>query len=194
MELSLLAVIGSSAAASRLLNAADAIGPLISDQTASATSMLREYIVTTKFSGSPLHSRSGKLRDSIVAAAESGTGEARGTISTAVPYARIQEFGGEITAHRASNLTIPLAAALDAEGLARFTAKQLIATPALGGFKSTLVRKQILFGVGIGRTITPLFKLQHSVQLPARSFFGSALAEKRLEILALYQSSLVELL
>lgn len=154
-----------------------------------ATAMLREHIVDDKLSGDPLKARSGRLRNSITSEVSASGNEATGLISTAVPYARIQEFGGTITARAAANLTIPLAAALGGDGEARFSARELIGNPALGGFIGTFVRKQILFGKSAGGAITPLFKLQASVKIPPRSFFGSALAEKRSPILDLFRTS-----
>ena len=153
-----------------------------------ATAMLRGHIVDDKLSGHPLKARSGRLRNSITSEVSPNGNEATGLISTAVPYARIQEFGGTITARAAANLTIPLAAALGGNGEARFSARELIANPALGGFIGTFVRKQILFGKGAGGAITPLFKLQASVEIPPHSFFRSALAEKRSQILALFRT------
>src|SRR5439155_20554568 len=132
---------------------------------------------------------SGALRRSISTDVTSGPLEAVGVISTGEPYARIQEFGGRISARNGANLTIPLAAALDADGLARFSAREVIATPGVGGFASSFVRKNILFGARPGLPPTPLFKLQPSVELPARSFFGAALSESRSEILAAFSSA-----
>jgi phage gpG-like protein len=153
-----------------------------------ATTMLREHIVEDKLSDDPLKARSGRLRNSITSEVSPNGNEATGLIATAVPYARIQEFGGTITARAAANLTIPLAAALGGNGEARFSARELIANPALGGFIGTFVRKQILFGKGAGGAITPLFKLQASVEIPSRSFFRSALAENQSQILDLFRT------
>ncbi len=153
-----------------------------------ATAMLRERIVDDKLSGDPLKARSGRLRDSIASQVSASGNEATGLISTDVPYARIQEFGGTITARAAANLTIPLAAALGGDGEALFSARDLIGNPSLGGFIGTFVRKQILFGKSAGGAITPLFKLQASVELPPRSFFGSALAENQSQILDLFRT------
>ncbi len=153
-----------------------------------ATAMLKERIVDDKLSGDPLKARSGRLRNSIASEVSASGNEATGFISTAIPYARIQEFGGAITARAAANLTIPLAAALGGDGEARFSARELIGNPSLGGFIGTFVRKQILFGKNAGGAITPLFKLQPSVEIPSRSFFGSALTENQSQILDLFRT------
>ena len=170
------------------------LGQGLEPEMTAATTILREYIVTDKLSGSPLKPRSGRLRDSITSEVSASGEQATGIIATAVPYARIQEFGGRIVARAAANLTIPLAAALGGDGEARFSAREVIASPALGGFTGTFVRKQILFGKGPGGAITPLFKLQPAVELPPRSFFGSALSEKRSEILDVFRTGVTEAL
>jgi len=156
--------------------------------------MLRDYVIADKLSGNPLKVRSGRLRDSITSDVIATDDQATGVIATDVIYARIQEFGGQIRARNAANLTIPLAAVLSGDGEARFTARDLISNPALGGFTGTFVRKQILFGKGPKGAITPLFKLQPTVELPARSFFGSALSEKRNDILDVFRTGIAEVL
>jgi len=170
------------------------IGQDLASEMTEATTMLREYIVADKLSGSPLKERSGRLRDSIRSEVSASDNQATGTIATDVPYARIQEFGGRIVARTAANLTIPLAAALGSDGEASFSARDVIANPALGGFTGTFVRKQILFGKSPRGAITPLFKLQPSVELPARSFFGSALSDKQNEILDVFRTGVTEAL
>jgi len=170
------------------------VGSGLASEMSAATTMLREYIVTDKLSGTPLKQRSGGLRDSITSEVSASDEQATGIIATAVVYARIQEFGGRIAARNAANLTIPLAAVLGADGEARFSARDLVSNPALGGFTGTFVRKQILFGKGARGAITPLFKLQPSVELPARSFFGSALSEKQSDILAVFRDGVTEAL
>ena len=95
------------------------LGQGLEPEMTSATTMLREYIVSDKLSGSPLKERSGRLRDSITSEVSASGEQATGIIATAVPYARIQEFGGRIAARAAANLTIPLAAALGGDGEAR---------------------------------------------------------------------------
>ncbi len=170
------------------------LGQALEPAMLAATATLHEHIVADKLSGSPLKVRSGELRNSITSAVTASEYEARGVIATSVPYARIQEFGGRINARAAANLTIPLAAALGGDGQARFRARDLIASPALGGFTGTFVRRQILFGKLPGGTLVPLFKLQHSVELRARSFFGSALTEKRDQIFDLFRAAVAQTL
>ncbi len=178
----------------------EAIGGLVAalPQTLLATiqqaaEVLRERIISGKLSGSPLKTRSGALKESLSAAVSQDGVETTGVVGTSVRYARIQEFGGTIIARGGANLTIPLAGALDSGGQARFSAREVIANPALGGFGGTFVRKHILFGSLAGGAIAPLFKLQPSVEIPARSFMGAALAENRDAIIALIVRGLEEL-
>lgn len=49
------------------------------------------------------------------------------TFSAGVPYARMQEFGGQVSPKNVKNLTIPQKAALTAAGAQRFTARELLA-------------------------------------------------------------------
>jgi HK97 gp10 family phage protein len=180
--------------ASALDEIASRVGQDLKTEMSTATEMLREYVVTDKLSGNPLKARSGRLRDSITSDVSATGEQAIGVIATDAPYARIQEFGGQIHARHAANLTIPLAAVLGGDGEARFTARDLISNPALGGFTGTFVRKQILFGKGPKGAVTPLFKLQPTVELPARSFFGSALSEKQNDILDVFRTGIAEVL
>jgi len=80
--------------------------------------------------GGPLRNRTGMLRRSIRHrfAAGSRLQDIRLTCySDGVVYAPIQEFGGVIRPKNARFLTIPLPPALTAAGVARFSARQLIA-------------------------------------------------------------------
>ena len=158
-----------------------------------AAETLREQIISGKLSGSPLKTRSGALKESLSTAVRQDGVETTGVVGTSIRYARIQEFGGTIRARSGANLTIPLAGALDSAGQARFSAREVIANPALGGFRGTFMRNRIVFGSLAGGAIVPLFKLQPSVEIPARSFMGSALAENRGAIIALIVRGLAEL-
>jgi len=193
--MSVTITIGSTAdIASGLDEIASRLSQDLKTEMSTATEMLRDYVIADKLSGNPLKVRSGRLRDSITSDVIATDDQATGVIATDVIYARIQEFGGQIRARNAANLTIPLAAVLSGDGEARFTARDLISNPALGGFTGTFVRKQILFGKGPKGAITPLFKLQPTVELPARSFFGSALSEKRNDILDVFRTGIAEVL
>jgi len=79
-----------------------------------------------------------------------------------------------------------LDAVLTDNGVARYTAAELISNPGLGSFTGTFVRNGILFGK-TGRDITPLFSLKKSVTINAHRYMAAALAavkpqvEERLE-------------
>jgi len=79
-----------------------------------------------------LHVRSGYLRRSLgyeVAGANSGPGldgVALRTFSAGTSYARLQEYGGEVSPKNVKNLTLPQKAALTAAGVARFSARELL--------------------------------------------------------------------
>jgi hypothetical protein len=75
-----------------------------------------------------LHSHSGRLKDSLGYRVLGGTPanlELR-TFSAGVKYARLQEFGGNISPKNVKNLTIPQQAALTSAGVLRFTARALL--------------------------------------------------------------------
>jgi len=76
----------------------------------------------------------------------------------------------------AQNLTIPMQAVLTANGVARYSAREVISNPAIGGFTGTFFAKGMLFGKGAGG-ITPLFKLKKSVTIPPHQFMARALSE-----------------
>jgi phage gpG-like protein len=172
----------------------DGLSAALANAMSDATQSLRDYIVADKLSGGPLKPRSGALRRSITAQVNARGNQTIGIVGTNVKYARIQEFGGVIRARRAANLTIPLASILDSSGEVRFTAREVIQSPAIGGFTRTFFRGHILFGVARNGVLTPLFKLQPEVELPARSFFGSALDERTADILAAFGERIAEVL
>ena len=91
-----------------------------------------------------------------------------GTVNAEVPYAFIHEFGGTITASRTKYLTIPLAAAKTASGVARGPARS---------FQNTFVRMTragLIIFQKQGDSSVPLFLLRKSVDIPARlGFFRS---------------------
>ena len=140
--------------------------------------------IKAHFKGNPLHNRSSKLVDSInVAAIEEDSQKISGPVGTNTIYGAIQEHGGTSRAKNVQNLTIPLDEVLTAAGVARYTARQIIGNPGIGGFTSTFFRKGILFGStgGKGGGIVPLFALKPEVTLPARPYMAPGLAETQPE-------------
>ena len=91
-------------------------------------------------------------------------------------YANILETGGTIKPKGGRKfLTIPLAGAKTAAGVARFTALQ--AKAGLGGGyggiarDGTFIKFPIIYGKN-GKKITPLFKLVRSVTIPAKLYMS----------------------
>ena len=156
------------------------------------TTRVQQLVASEKLSGGGiLEPRTGNLRRSLFTRIDESDGQVIGTIGfdlSLAPYGRIQELGGTISAKNAANLTIPIGEALTAKGVARFTARDLIANPQQFGFDGTFVAKGVLFGT-IGRLtgqreIVPLFVLKPSVTLPPREPLASALADLADQIVA----------
>lgn len=132
-----------------------------------------------------LNHRSGNLKRAVfyrVEVAHGGAGEfdalARVSVDHAkARYGRIHEYGGSIKPVRAQNLTIPLKAAQTANGVARFTARQVIASPASFGYQDTFFRRDMIFGVKPGRQVVPLFVLSKGVTLRRVGYMASALQD-----------------
>ncbi len=161
------------------------------DALSKAGFMLEGYIKREKLSGQVLHVRSGRLRASVTAAPPVDEGaDIVVRVGPHVIYARIHEFGGTIYPTRAQFLTIPMQAALTGAGVARFTARDLISSPQIGGFTRTFFRNHVLYGVsGTRGKPVPGFALKQSVTIPERPYLRPALAEKRGEIVQLLAAS-----
>ncbi len=106
---------------------------------------------------------------------ESGE-EISGRTGSNLEYAEIQEEGGEIHAKNVRNLTIPLEAFMTGQGVARGSARDLIANPEEFGYDGTFFSEGILFGKS-GDQAEPLFVLKPSVTLPARPWAQPAADE-----------------
>lgn len=107
-------------------------------------------------------------------------------------YMRLQALGGIIRPTKGRYLTIPIGAAKTANGVARFSARDVIEDPQAHGYDSTFFRNQILFGVkgrfrkqtvegqrvsvrqGSIGTVEPLFVLKTSVTIPAHNYLAAA--------------------
>jgi phage gpG-like protein len=119
-----------------------------------------------------LSRRSGKLIDEIrksakvygdslaTVAAEIGGGNAR--------YAGIQEYGGVVTPKKASYLTIPLKAALNADG----TPKKQSAREWLNTFVIKSKAGNLLIVMRDGPNLVPLYVLKSQVKIPPRLRMG----------------------
>ncbi len=98
------------------------------------------------------------------------------------PYGAIQEEGGTIVPKTAQALTIPLAAMLTANGVARGTARQVRDNPGAFGYAATFIPKghHVIMGkaLGKGASVIPLFALVTSVILPARHYLATTLVQE----------------
>lgn len=159
------------------------LGPALRAELRPTITALQWQLVGTiqaSISGDILRNRTGQLRGSVVAGPiqESDT-SISGAVGSNTIYARIQELGGTISPSSAQSLTIPLDAVLTANGVARYTAREVIADPSVGNFTRVFARNGIIFGAtGSGKDAewTPLFVLKSSVTIPAHNYMARAIA------------------
>ena len=141
-----------------------------------------------------LRRRSGALEESIShEALEETSAGLSGRVGSNMEYAEIQERGGEIHAKNAKNLTIPLEAFMTGRGIAKGSARDLIASPGDYGYDGTFFSRGVLLGKR-GDEVEPLFVLKPSVTLPARPYAQPALDEIAPEFEASMRSALEALL
>lgn len=155
------------------------VGPSIRTLGRRELGLIGEHLATygrAHFEDSGLHARSGDLKRSITAmpVEEDANGLRGGMLAgQGLPYAPMQENGGEIFPTKGSALTIPLEAVLTSAGVPRFTAPEAEAE----GYK-TFVRGRIIYGTKDGQ-LYPLFLLVGSVIIPDRPFAGPTLDANR---------------
>lgn len=108
-------------------------------------------------------------------------------------YAAIQEEGGVVRPVRSQNLTVPLEAARTANGVAKFTARQLFDNPESAGYVDAFTAKGVIFGVkqrkrkgeavdGFG-SIEALFALKKEIKIPGKHCIRDTVDERRAWIL-----------
>lgn len=140
-----------------------------------ALTVVEAEIVANLRGRSGLHRRTGALLNSVSRSKkvfEEG-GILYGTIGPeGVPYARIHEEGGTITAKGGKSLTIPAEQNRRADGLPKITMQDLFAGRA---GKNWFINKGNVFLVEGKSKITPLFYLRKSVTIPARPYLSTAL-------------------
>ena len=146
---------------------------------------LERHVKVNKLGGQALKVRTGNLRRAVFhrvgvtnIAGATDVYVVVGVDLRRAPYGRIHELGGTITPKKSKYLTIPLKAARTANGVARFTARDLIANPGSFGYTGTFFRNAVLFGKK-GKSITPLFALKTSVKIKAVGYLKGTVAEKR---------------
>ena len=154
--------------------------------------MMERYIKTQKLSGQALQARTGNLRRSIfyrVGTTQDDAFVVVGADLEKAKYARVQELGGVIRPKRSANLAIPIGEARTRNGVARFTARDLIGNPGAFGYTGTFVRNRIIFGKK-GQRIYPLFVLKPQVEIKAVGYLSGSVAEKRGEMVDLLTAEL----
>jgi hypothetical protein len=100
-------------------------------------------------------------------------------------YGRIQALGGRIVPKRGKYLTIPVGQALTGNGVARFSARELLANPKAFGFRGAFVnpRQTAILGVLADRSLEPLFALKTEVTLPPRNYMRRGLERVRDQVI-----------
>jgi hypothetical protein len=143
---------------------------------------LVKHLKEEELSGQRLNTRTGTGRRSVTYRVYDEGGDivvVAGPSLDKAPYMRAQDQGATITPKRGPNLTIPVGEALTNKGVARFTARQLIAGPQSYGYVGTFVHNRIIFGKRSDGSVLPLFVLKTSVRLKGVGFMAHTLSEKR---------------
>lgn len=128
---------------------------------------LQRVVMDEKLSGQVLNVRSGRLRRSIGQTVQSDGASVTGIVSTAVVYARIQEYGGEI-----QRVSKPGVARLRTDAKGNLLRQELNGEPshlAVFARKGHKRVREVPFEGGKSYTI----------KIPERSFLRSALADQR---------------
>lgn len=144
-----------------------------------ALTLLETEIVQQIRRKAGLHVRTGGLLNSISGSKKvyEDNGTVVGEIGPeGIPYAAIHEFGGTVVPKNKQFLAIPTEENRRADGLPKMTTTELRNTG------HSFVRNNLIF-LQEGKKITPMFILKRSVNIPARPYLSTALAEKQDEIL-----------
>jgi hypothetical protein len=143
---------------------------------------LERHIKAEELSGQRLDVRTGTGRRSVFHRLELGTDEVTvvaGADLEKARYMRAQERGADLRPRRGRYLTLPLKAVRTGNGVARFTARQVIESPQAFGYTGTFFHGRVLFGrKAAGERPVPLFALVSGVRLKPVGFLTSALREK----------------
>lgn len=146
---------------------------------------LERHVKTQKLSGQSLGVRTGNLRRAVyhfVRKEPDGIAGGIGVDLKKARYGRLQELGGTIRPKKSRFLTIPLDAAQTGKGVARFSARDVIANPGSFGYTGTFFRNRILFGVrgsGKNKEVVPLFALKTHVTIKGVGYLAGTVNEKR---------------
>lgn len=179
-----LEVIGDTAVMNRFDVLSTSIGTALADGMVRVGVGLRAHLAEDHLSGQDLQVRTGAGRRSSFYRVETGSDRAItvvvGNDLRQARYMRAQDQGATITPKQAASLTIPIGAARTANGVARFSARDVIGNPGSFGYVGTFVRDGILFGSkGKKERPVPLFILAKRVHLRPVGFLAHTLNEKR---------------
>jgi hypothetical protein len=124
------------------------------------------------FTGAPNRPKTGRLVNSITGGVERDGDTVAGFVSVGVPYARIQELGGEIRPVRAKWLWVPLTGPKTRGALKNMTPSEFVSSPGsvylpTNGGKIAMKK--------VGDMLVPLFALRAKVNLPPRPYLGPAI-------------------
>ena len=179
-----LDVTGESALSATLERVPKGIGRALVEGMVQVGLGLRAHLTDDHLSGQDLQVRTGTGRRSAFYRVETGGDQdvavVVGNDLRKARYMRAQEKGATITPRSAASLTIPIGNAKTAKGVARFSARDVIASPGSFGYVGTFVRDGILFGTtGKKERPAPLFILAKRVNLRPVGFLARTLSEKR---------------
>lgn len=107
-------------------------------------------------------------------------------------YMRVQELGATIVPTHSQYLTIPLAAVLTGNGVARFSARDVISDPGAYGYVGTFFHNQVLFGKLQGGGIEPLFALKKSVTIKPVGYLHSTFDEQVEHVVDAFAQSILD--
>jgi phage gpG-like protein len=156
-------------------------------------SLFVERGLKQEVSGSSLNVKTGRLRTSIGSKVSLEADGLSAVIGSGVrsgkrlPYANIHEDGGTITPKKGKYLTIPIGDNKRKDGLARFSASELI-----NGYKTFLLptnRGKVLMAI-IAGTPKPMFALVTSVRIPGTKYMSITLKNNLKAVLNIFVNSI----
>lgn len=145
-----------------------------------------------RFSGDPIHVRSGITRASIHTQIDRGQNP-NATVGSSIKHIGVLEDGKTITPKTKQYLTIPLRAALTAAGKTRGDARTVAAAYPDSFIRKSRRGKLILFGKR-GKTLVPLFVLVKKVRIPAFHPFQKAVNATRLGVVRRFETDIAKML
>jgi hypothetical protein len=179
-----LELVGDTVLQAKLEKAPKGIGKALVAGMVKVGLGLRAHLAEDHLSGQDLNVRTGTGRHSsfyrVETSGEQDIAVIVGNDLRKATYMRAQDQGATITPKQAGSLTIPIGAVKTAKGVARFSARDVIANPGSFGYVGTFTRAGIIYGTkGKKERAVPLFILAKRVRLRAIGFLARTLQEKR---------------